>query len=368
MTLSQRYAQLFGASDPSGTELAAAQSLDTVVSVSELDGYLASHPTDQQIADVAARYGLSAAQIAVTLSVGTGSRITSAQVEDWVARSVTDGTPSHAWGWNAAGALVHLQAMAVTVSGSESRTLDAPSVQVLDIASTGGAAAHNQLSLSASAQSVLVVAGDAALDLSRAGTLSLLSVTTIAGADFNAGLHVDLYGDLNNVTLALGDGADVVVSGFGSDFLATGAGNDIIFAGRANDTVNAGAGNDWIRGGPGADLMTGGSGADTFAYSLVYESQGTLRDTITDFTVGAAGDVIDFHELTQGAGLFAGTRASYAGVVAALAAGTVTAAFDAGTGTLYLDADASGTLDDSHDMAIQLAGIVQGLTGANFLF
>lgn len=127
-----------------------------------------------------------------------------------------------------------------------------------------------------------------------------------------------------------------------------GGGKDIVFAGRGDDSVDAGAGDDRVRGGPGADAMVGGAGADTFAYVFMYESEGTAIDAIADFQAGAAGDVLDFSELTHG-----------------VAARTM---FDASTSTLYLDIDGNGVLNGTHDMAIQLTGVTGALAPENFIF
>ncbi|HSI53423.1 MAG TPA: type I secretion C-terminal target domain-containing protein, partial [Ramlibacter sp.] len=244
---------------------------------------------------------------------------------------------------------------------------------VLDIVSTttkaDPASVTNTLVLSPTGYTTLNISGNVALDLSPDWEVALMSVKTVAAAGFDAGLHVYLYGNTNDLDIAVGDGADVVVAGFGNDSIATGGGDDIIFAGRAADVVDAGAGNDWIRGGPARDVMTGGTGADTFAYVFAYESSiDTGVDVITDFTAGAGGDVLDFHDLTHGAASFAGNAANYGAVQAALAAGSVRAVMDTSTGNLYLDVDASGTLDGTHDIAIQLIGAGTGLVAANFLF
>jgi trimeric autotransporter adhesin len=73
--------------------------------------------------------------------------------------------------------------------------------------------------------------------------------------------------------------------------ITTGSGADSLTGGQKNDTISAGQGNDVITGGLGADSLTGGAGADTFVYAmgtgfLTTESNGTLTDTITDFTSG----------------------------------------------------------------------------------
>lgn len=56
-----------------------------------------------------------------------------------------------------------------------------------------------------------------------------------------------------------------------------------------NDTLTGDAGANVITGGAGADILTGGSGIDTFMMAF-----GAIGDTITDFTAGFGGDVIEF--------------------------------------------------------------------------
>ncbi|MCU1382254.1 MAG: calcium-binding protein, partial [Acidobacteria bacterium] len=51
-----------------------------------------------------------------------------------------------------------------------------------------------------------------------------------------------------------------------------------------------------LTGGTGADRLTGGGGADRFVYTAL----GDGIDTITDFTAGAGGDVIDIHDVLIG--------------------------------------------------------------------
>jgi Ca2+-binding RTX toxin-like protein len=76
----------------------------------------------------------------------------------------------------------------------------------------------------------------------------------------------------------------------------TGSGfDDVIHGGSGNDTINGAAGNDIIYGSAGADSMSGGADRDTFLYKAL--SEGTATETISGFTTGATGDVLDLHEL-----------------------------------------------------------------------
>jgi len=62
------------------------------------------------------------------------------------------------------------------------------------------------------------------------------------------------------------------------------------------DVVKGGSGNDTIEGMGGADQLTGGAGSDTF--QLLSATIASGNDTITDFTVGSGGDVLDIGFLT----------------------------------------------------------------------
>ncbi len=61
-----------------------------------------------------------------------------------------------------------------------------------------------------------------------------------------------VYGD---VTIAGGEGHDIIWSGAGNDTLGGDAGNDQIFGGAGEDILSGGSGNDWLRGGEGDDEL-----------------------------------------------------------------------------------------------------------------
>ena len=103
-------------------------------------------------------------------------------------------------------------------------------------------------------------------------------------ADFNdAGdIVLNLSGLVNGTTAVAA--ADVVTATAGAiRYNLTGT--------DAANTIVAGALADTITGGAGADTMTGGAGADTFIFAATAALNGS--DTITDFTVGAGGDVLN---------------------------------------------------------------------------
>ena len=170
--------------------------------------------------------------------------------------------------------------------------------------------------------------------------LTVHSSTTQAGGTGNDQDNVIDGGSSHSVTLSgLGGNDTLLGTGIGAedgggqgafnDRLFGGAGNDEIhgyggadeiLGGEGNDTIFAGGGNDTVYGGPGDDSMFGGTGNDSFLM---------LNDTATygsDTIDGGAGvDAIWFHGV-QG----------QSGILADLAAGTVTGGGPSGAGSVVL--------------------------------
>src|SRR2546425_14763 len=90
----------------------------------------------------------------------------------------------------------------------------------------------------------------------------------------------------------------LVAAADGSTQLAsTAADNGTVLGGAGADVLTGTAGNDIIIGGAGSDVLTGGAGSDTFLYR---SSDAGAVDTITDFDVGAGGDVLNIGALLSG--------------------------------------------------------------------
>jgi Ca2+-binding RTX toxin-like protein len=73
---------------------------------------------------------------------------------------------------------------------------------------------------------------------------------------------------------------------------------DYLIAAQQHDSLDGDDGNDVLSGGLGNDILTGGNGEDVFLWEFGDAGLGAL-DTITDFTQGNNGDVLDLKDLLQ---------------------------------------------------------------------
>lgn len=170
-------------------------------------------------------------------------------------------------------------------------------------------------------------------------TLTLQNGGTFAGYSLgNSAYDLDL--DLS------GDGdADIVAGTAAAETLNGGAGNDLLFGN---------GGDDILIGGQGADLLVGGLGQDTFRW-LANDQSGSPTDFITDFTVGAGGDILDLDALLSGTVTNAtpvGTLDDY-----------IQFSSSSGNTTIQIDHDGGGTFTPT--MTIQLTGVDLTAGGAN---
>ncbi|TFW16539.1 tandem-95 repeat protein [Massilia arenosa] len=136
-----------------------------------------------------------------------------------------------------------------------------------------------------------------------------------------------LYGEGDNDTLRGGDGDDQLDGGDGNDNLNGGLGDDLLQGGAGNDYLEENKGANALYGGDGNDTfliwnidqtqvaIDGGAGDDTFTFDYRWVDQtvttGSGRDTIkfghfdfgsgvitvTDFTAGANGDMLDISDV-----------------------------------------------------------------------
>lgn len=250
--------------------------------------------------------------------------------------------------------------LTVNGPGLDLNLLTVTNAETINLVS-GSATGTNTVELLANDTVNLLVSGPTALDLTGS---SFAAIETVAAGSFDAGLIIDVSASTEAVTITTGDGSDEVI---GSDQ------NDIISVGNGGNTVTGGLGLDTIILGSGA---TSGD-VDTVVYTSVADSQGTTVDVISGFQVNVQAtddaafiinDKIDLSAVVSGAAFYSGEANGYGAVLTSLVGGGANsqAVFDITTSTLYIDIDASGTLDNN-DMAIQLVGVTD-LSDANFVF
>jgi Ca2+-binding RTX toxin-like protein len=191
---------------------------------------------------------------------------------------------------------------------------------------------------------------DTMLSFDASGANTGVSVTL---ADMQASSTVTGSAFYDTISVA-GSGANVIVNG--------GAGNDTLTAATGATTLNGGAGNDTLNGGAGDDLITSGTGNDTIDgnggddtvtlgvgnHTIIHAGDGTGDGayTITGFTAGAGGDVIDLQ--SNAASESAATVSNYESVANA---GTVSA----GTGLVVVGGTSVGGTAES-DVETLLGG------------
>jgi Ca2+-binding RTX toxin-like protein len=76
--------------------------------------------------------------------------------------------------------------------------------------------------------------------------------------------HDGLFGEAGNDTLYGGVGDDYLYGGAGNDALDGGVGNDRLYGDAGDDVLEGGDGNDYLVGGEGSNSLLGGAGDDVF--------------------------------------------------------------------------------------------------------
>jgi Ca2+-binding RTX toxin-like protein len=136
-------------------------------------------------------------------------------------------------------------------------------------------------------------------------------------------------------------GEDSIDGRGGNDWIQGNRGNDTLWGNGGNDTIWGGSGNDFSVGLAGQDLLTGHGGRDGFAFT--HAPSRSNVDTITDFSVRHDTIVLS-NAIFKGVGVADRT-------MKASAFWTGTAAhdsndriiYDKGTGSIYYDADGTGS-------------------------
>jgi Ca2+-binding RTX toxin-like protein len=199
-----------------------------------------------------------------------------------------------------------------------------------------------------------------------------------AGADtMDGGTGSDSFdgGGGNDILRDGGNGNDTMRGGDGADNLSAGLGNDLLFGGTGTDTLDGGADNDTLNGEDGADTLLGGAGGDSLAGGVsgdrldggagddtleggsgndtfVFTATTNGIDTITDFSVASATEVIDLSAIfdATGAVVNAGNLAQFIQVTPA----------GAGADT-FLGIDANGSTGGlSFTIIAQVNGVTTG--------
>ncbi|WP_342151117.1 matrixin family metalloprotease [Methylorubrum sp. SB2] len=156
-------------------------------------------------------------------------------------------------------------------------------------------------------------------------------------------------------------GAEIGRDRIGSvENVAGGAGADTLIGNGVANRLSGGSGNDRLDGRAGADILSGGAGRDRFVFSTRLGADNV--DRIADFTSGT--DAIDLD-----AGVFTGLKAGrlaegqfHAGTGARDADDRLI--FDAGTKTLFYDADGTGA---QAQVKVALLDKVTSLRASDFL-
>ncbi len=122
---------------------------------------------------------------------------------------------------------------------------------------------------------------------------SVMGTTTnnvISNSYMEYGSHAGLLGPtrLVNTVVQKSDGND-------DDRMTGTSGNDRLLGGVGTDTLLGAQGSDYLWGGVGRDVLTGGAGRDRFAFHQLSEA----GDTITDFTAGRTGDILDLSVMAK---------------------------------------------------------------------
>jgi Ca2+-binding RTX toxin-like protein len=148
-----------------------------------------------------------------------------------------------------------------------------------------------------------------------------------------------LDGGAGKDRLSGGQGQDDLRGGGGEDELLGDQGQDDLRGNAGKDMLDGGLGADLLDGGEGDDVLTGGTGSDRFRFANLGGS-----DRITDFQLGAGGDVIDLRAVLTGLGSESGAELQ-SWLRIEVAGGDSTIAIDAEGGGDFAAADARITVE-----------------------
>jgi Ca2+-binding RTX toxin-like protein len=193
------------------------------------------------------------------------------------------------------------------------------------------------------------IEGSAFDDVVRAGDGGDL-LGGYGGDDWLAGDDGDdfVFGQGGEDTVDGGEGRDHLSGGNHGDVASGGGGDDRIFGGAGEDGLEGGDGNDTIVGGAGFDVLTGGADRDVFRFT-----QGLDGDLVTDFAAGE--DRLMIRNSLLGGNASIGRQGSDDLAFGApnRATGQFVYVTEGGMGSLYWDADGTGSGDAALVAAFQ---------------
>jgi len=192
--------------------------------------------------------------------------------------------------------------------------------------------------------------------------IKIAEASTEANSVVTGDLNFSITGTTGDDTIAADGGADTIAGGSGADSITAGAGADSITGAAGADTINAGSGADTITGGAGADSIVLGTGIDKVIFSSTGAANGT--DTITSYSEGASGDILDFGAFL---GIAAAENTTSSSIYTAIAAATSTVS---DTDVLTVDDNfiiVKGAATD-YDTTTEVADLFDASTNANGAF
>lgn len=203
-----------------------------------------------------------------------------------------------------------------TTNGHTVGALTVPFIENLTCTASDGPATVTT-GITASTLVSLTANGSSNLTLNTLTTGGTDSITSINAGGVVGNFSVTCADLATGASLTSGGGNDAFTvgdSGSTSSVITLGGGNDTLTSTDANsaDVINAGAGTDTIESDGGSDTISTGSEADTVIFTRTATAD---KNTISDFTAGAAGDVALFD--ISALGLAGGTE--FVGLIAGVA-------------------------------------------------
>lgn len=153
---------------------------------------------------------------------------------------------------------------------AELLTLTASQLESFTTIVADGSATLGRLALLLGGLAITDVQGLTRLDVAGSGGIDLLTFTTSGATKTSLSVAAGNGGDI----ITAGEGNDTLDGGDGDDVLAGGAGDDSLLGGSGIDVLSGGAGNDTLDGGGGPfEVLSGGDGNDVLVVRIGGASQ-----------------------------------------------------------------------------------------------